>query len=73
MNRVPGAKMVMENACVAVDDNASVTLTVKLVVAIAFGVPEITPVLLFNVAHPGRDPEEIVHVYGVCPPAAVTV
>jgi hypothetical protein len=52
----------MENAWVAMLDSWSVTLTVKLVVPAALGKPEITPVVLLRVAHPGRAPAEIVHV-----------
>ena len=47
----------MLSACVAIRDLASVTLTVKLLVPVVVGVPEMTPVLDASVRPEGRVPE----------------
>ena len=47
----------MLSACVAVRDVASVTLTVKLRVPAAVGVPKMTPVLDDSAKPEGRVPE----------------
>ncbi len=65
--------MVMDSACAAVAELASVTCTVKLLVPAADGVPLITPVPLFNVNPDGSVPALIPQLYGVLPPAAVKV
>jgi uncharacterized membrane protein len=51
----------------------SVALTVKLVVAVAFGVPVIAPVLGVRIAHVGSEPEEMLQVTGGLPPALTKV
>jgi hypothetical protein len=48
----------------------SLSNTVKLLVPVAVGVPEISPVAGARVRPAGRLPDEIDHVYGVVPPAA---
>jgi hypothetical protein len=40
----------------------SVAFTVKFDVPVAFGVPEITPVEAFSIAHEGSPPELILHM-----------
>src|ERR1700690_724051 len=60
------------NACVAVADNASVTLTVKWNVPLVVGVPEMEP-LAESVSPGGNAPEMFVHLYGVWPPMAARV
>jgi hypothetical protein len=52
----------------AVLEFASVTVTVKLLVPVAEGVPEITPVLAVSDKPAGKDPELIDHVKGDVPP-----
>ena len=60
-------------ALVAVSELASATCTVKLLVPVPVGVPEITPVPGARVSPAGSDPETMDHVYGVVPPAAASV
>lgn len=67
------AVMVMEVALVAVWVPASVILMVKLEVPAAAGVPAMTPVDAFRVRPAGRVPALTDQVYGVVPPAAVSV
>ena len=52
----------------AVLEYVSLTCTVKLLVPVPVGVPEITPVLAFSDKPVGKEPEVIDHVYGVVPP-----
>ena len=63
----------MLSACVPVRDVASVTLTVKLLVPVAVGVPEMTPVLDDSPSPAGRLPKAMDHVYGLVPPVAASV
>jgi len=49
----------MLSASEAVLESASVTLTVKLLVPVAVGVPEITPVLAVSDKPAGNEPELI--------------
>ena len=60
--------------CVAVTagDSASATLTVNALLPVAVAVPEITPPA-FKTSPIGREPEEMLHVYGATPPVAVNV
>ncbi len=64
---------VMVSAWVAVSEAASVTRTVKLLVPVAVGVPEITPELGASDRPGGSVPEARDHVYGVVPPLALNV
>ena len=64
--------MVNDNSCVAMPLVVSFTLTVKLVLTMLVGVPEITP-LLANDNPGGNPPEVFVQIYGVCPPDAINV
>jgi hypothetical protein len=57
--------------CVCTGDPLSRTATVKLLVPLAVGVPEITPALE-SVSPAGRLPEATVHVYPADPPVALT-
>ena len=61
----------------AVADSAgtdvSVTVTVKLDVPAEVGAPEITPLVPIRLRPAGRPPELTAHVYGVSPPAALSV
>ena len=57
----------------AVLELASVTLTVKLLVPVAVGVPEITPVLAANDRPAGNEPELIDQVSGAVPPLLARV
>ena len=54
--------MVMPSAFVATRELASVTCTVKVLVPVPVGVPEITPVLDANVNPAGRLPAVMDHV-----------
>jgi hypothetical protein len=54
--------MVMPRAFVATRELASVTCTVKVLVPVPVGVPEITPVLDANVNPAGRLPTVMDHV-----------
>ena len=63
----------MLSACVAVCEFASVTLTVKLLVPVAVGVPEMTPVLGASDKPAGSVPAEIDQVYGAVAPLAASV
>jgi hypothetical protein len=54
-----GAATTMLSASEAVLESASVTLTVKLLVPVAVGVPEITPVLAVSDKPAGNEPELI--------------
>jgi hypothetical protein len=58
-------------AVCAVGAVESVAFTVKVVVAVALGVPVMAPVLAFKVAHDGSEPVEMLHVTGGFPPALV--
>lgn len=58
----------MLSALLLVLEFASVTFTVKLLVPVAVGVPEITPVLAASDRPDGNEPELIDHVYGDVPP-----
>jgi len=51
---------------------ASVTVRVKLAVAVLVGMPEITPLDAASVSPAGKDPKVIAHVYGAVPPAAMS-
>ena len=55
---VSGATTLMLSGLVAVSELASVTWTVKLLVPVPVGVPEITPVLEASVNPAGRMPVE---------------
>ena len=61
----------IESDAVVDTDAPSVTLTVKLLVPAAVGVPDIVAPLRLNPA--GSDPLAIDHVYGAVPPLAVSV
>ena len=54
-----GGATVMLRAFEAETEFASVTCTVKLVVAVAVGVPEMTPVLGARESPAGREPTEM--------------
>jgi hypothetical protein len=56
---IGGSNTVRLSAFVAVDEAASVTFTVKLLVPMPVGVPEITPVLAASVSPAGRVPTEM--------------
>jgi hypothetical protein len=58
---------------VAVIDLASVTRTVKLLVPVPVGVPEIAPVLGASASPAGKVPDRMDQVYGVVPPVAASV
>jgi hypothetical protein len=58
---------------VAVSALASVTLTVKVLVPVPVGVPEITPVVEARASPAGNVPEVTDQVYGAVPPVATTV
>jgi hypothetical protein len=69
-----GAFTVKLSACAAeVTDAASVTVTEKFVVAAAFGVPLITPVLAFSVAQLGSAPLDTFQLSAPVPPVACSV
>ena len=55
------AAIVMLRACVAICELASVTCTVKVLVPVPVGVPEITPVLDANVNPAGKLPTVMDH------------
>ena len=59
-------------ALVAVIKLASLTCTVKLLVPLPVGVPEITP-LGDSVNPAGNVPERMLQLYGVVPPVAASV
>ena len=61
--------MMTEKNCAAVLLLASVTLTVKSDTPEPVGVPVIAPVDEFRLSPAGSDPERMLHVYGVAPPA----
>ena len=67
--------IVIERAFVALCAglSESVTLTVKGKVPEDVGVPEITPVEELRTSPGGKEPALIDHVYGLFPPAAVSV
>src|SRR5271166_531481 len=69
----PLALIVMLSAALPVRELASVTCTVKLLLPVPVGVPEIIPVLGASVNPAGKLPEMIDHVYGVVPPVAASV
>ena len=66
-----GGEMYKVNACVAVADNASVTCTVKLLVPLLVGVPEIT-LLGARVRPAGKEPDINDQPYGGWPPVAAS-
>ena len=68
-----GATTVRLSGCAAVNELASVTWTVKLLVPVPVGVPEITPVLAASASPVGKVPEEMDQLYGVVPPTAASV
>jgi hypothetical protein len=61
---------VIDAAAVAIAFVLSSTCTVKFDVPCAVGVPEITPVVGDIVKPAGREPEAMLHAYGVTPPVA---
>jgi CxxC motif-containing protein len=61
------------NDFVAVNELTSVTRTVKLLVPVPVGVPEIAPVLDPSPTPAGKVPETMDQVYGVVPPVAASV
>src|SRR5208337_718681 len=69
--RLPVVVMLKALVCVLVA--ASVTFTVKLLVAAAVGVPAIAPVPAVNVRPAGNVPAVMDHVYGVVPPLAPSI
>jgi hypothetical protein len=69
---VSGAKIVMLKACVAVFESESVTLTVKLLVPVAVGVPLMTPLEL-RVNPVGRLPDNSDQVLEPLPPLEASV
>ena len=73
MVAVTVAFTVMLSACVAVSDVASAPFTVKLLVPVPDGVPEIVPVAAASPSPLGNVPEEIDQVYGCVPPLAASV
>ena len=73
MLTVSGTNTVRLSGWVAVSELASVTLTVKLLVPVPVGVPEITPVLEASASPAGKVPAEMDQVYGVVPPVAASV
>jgi hypothetical protein len=68
-----GALTVTLSDFVAVSELASVTLTVKVLVPVPVGVPEITPVVEARVNPAGKAPEVTDQLYGVVPPVAASV
>jgi hypothetical protein len=70
---VGGATTVTLSGIAAVSELASDTWTVKLLVPVPVGVPEITPVLEARDNPVGRVPEVMDQVYGGVPPLAVSV
>jgi hypothetical protein len=70
---VSGATIVMLRALVPERELASVTCTVKLLVPVPVGVPEITPVLDASDSPAGSVPEVMDQLYGRVPPVAARV
>ena len=70
---VSGAATVRLSGFVAVSELTSVTWTVKLLVPVPVGVPEITPVLDARESPVGRVPEDMDQLYGAVPPVAASV
>jgi hypothetical protein len=69
-----GALIFNTKACAAeVTPAASVTVTEKFAVPVAFGVPEITPVDAPSLAQVGSVPLDTAHVYAPVPPVAASV
>ncbi len=68
-----GALTVTLSNFVEVSKWASVTFTVKVLVPVPVGVPEITPVVDASVRPAGNVPDVRDQVYGGVPPAAATV
>jgi hypothetical protein len=69
-----GATTVSVKFWLAVLEALSVTCTVKAALAVALGVPEISPEEEFNDSGAGKDPLVIAHeTYGGTPPAAANV
>src|SRR5712675_2645686 len=68
-----GALTVTLSNFVEVSKWASVTFTVKVLVPVPVGVPEITPVVDASVRPAGNVPDVRDQVYGVVPPAVATV
>jgi hypothetical protein len=67
------ALTMMVSDLVAVSALASVTLTVKVLVPVPAGVPEITPVVEASANPAGKVPEVTDQLYGVVPPVAASV
>jgi hypothetical protein len=65
-----GELIVMEAGAVAIAPKLSFTWMVKFEVPFVVGTPEIAPVLAEMPSPLGSDPAEMLHVYGVTPPAA---
>src|SRR5579871_4702960 len=70
---VNGAMTLMLSGPVAISEFASVNCTVKLLMPLPVGVPEIIPVLEASVSPVGSVPDAMDHVYGVVPPVAASV
>lgn len=70
MVRESGELIVIETAAVATAPRLSFTWTVKFDVPFAVGIPEINPVPGEMLRPAGKLPAEMLHVYGVDPPAA---
>jgi hypothetical protein len=69
---VSGETTVIEAAAVATAAVLSCTCTTKFEVPGAVGVPEITPVVGEMFRPAGREPEAMLQLYGVTPPAAIS-
>src|ERR1700694_4943051 len=69
----PLVLIVRFNALLAVNELVSVTRTVKLLVPVPVGVPEIAPVLDPSASPAGKAPEPMDQVYGVAPPVDASV
>src|SRR6185312_1889019 len=69
----PPLLITMLSALVAVWELLSLTCAVKLLVPVAVGVPEMTPLEELRDNPSGKLPEITLHVYGVAPPVAASV
>jgi len=67
-----GELIVIDTAAVAIAPRLSFTWTVTFEVPFAVGIPEINPVLGEIFSPAGKLPAEMLHVYGVDPPAATS-